>query len=147
MKKFKFHLEGYLKVKKVKEQQKLGELAQVMGKVNVYRERQQAFDSEYNAMLQAQRAEFISKPVPITELRNMYEYLGALRVRKDSATRQITELEPELAAKRDAYNAARKERRVVEIMRERRFGEFKAALEKEEMQFFDEANQLRRKNP
>jgi flagellar FliJ protein len=147
MKKFKFHLEGYLKVKKVKEQQKLGELAQVMGKVNVYRERQQAFDSEYNSMLQAQRAEFISKPVPITELRNMYEYLGALRLRKDTATRQITELEPELASKRDAYNAARKERRVIEIMRERRFSEFKADVEKEEMQFFDEANQLRRKNP
>ena len=123
MKKFKCHLEGYLKVKKVKEQQKLGELAQVMGKVNVYRERQQAFDSEYNSMLQAQRAEFISKPVPITELRNMYEYLGALRLRKDTATRQITELEPELASKRDAYNAARKERRVIEIMRERRFSE------------------------
>ena len=118
-----------------------------MGKVNVYRERQQAFDSEYNSMLQAQRAEFISKPVPITELRNMYEYLGALRLRKDTATRQITELEPELASKRDAYNAARKERRVIEIMRERRFSEFKADVEKEEMQFFDEANQLRRKNP
>jgi hypothetical protein len=62
----------------VKEQQKLGELAQVMGKVNVYRERQQAFDSEYNSMLQAQRSEFVSKPVPIADLRNMYEYLGAL---------------------------------------------------------------------
>ncbi|AFM14659.1 flagellar export protein FliJ [Turneriella parva] len=147
MKKFKFHLEGYLKVKKVKEQQKLGELAQVMGKVNVYRERQQAFDSEYNSMLQAQRTEFVSKPVPITDLRNMYEYLGALRLRKDTATRQIAELEPELAAKRDAYNSARKERRVIEIMRERRFADFKAAVEKEEMQFFDEANQLRRKTP
>ena len=144
MKKFKFQLEGYLKVKKAKEQQKLGELAQVMGKVNVYRERQQAFDSEYNSMLQAQRSEFVSKPVPIADLRNMYEYLGALLLRKDTATRQIAELEPELAAKRDAYNAARKERRVIEIMRERRFTDFKAAVEKEEMQFFDEANQLRR---
>ncbi len=147
MKKFKFKLEGYLKVKKAREQQKLGELAKVMGRVNVYREQQQAFDSEYNSMLQAQRAEFVSKPVPIGDLRDMYEYLGALRRRKDSATRQIADLEPELAVKRDAYNEARKERKVIEIMRERRLSDYKVALEKEEMQFFDEANQLRRNNP
>ncbi len=147
MKKFKFQLEGYLKVKKAKEQQKLGELARVMSSVNMYKERQQAFDDQYNAMLKAQRAEFVTKAVPINALRDMYEYLGALRLRKDTATREIAGLEPELAEKRNAYNAARKDRRVVEIMRERKLGGHKLAAEKEEMQFLDEVNQLRRTNP
>ena len=40
MKKFRFHLESYLKLKKVREKQKLGELARVMGRVNVFRAQQ-----------------------------------------------------------------------------------------------------------
>ena len=82
MKKFKFALEGYLKVKKAKEQQKLGELAQVMRKVNVFRDQQQAFENQYGSMLQAQRETFRNKSIPIAQLKDMYDYLGALRVRR-----------------------------------------------------------------
>jgi flagellar protein FliJ len=147
MKRFKFQLEGYLKVKKAKEQQKLGELARVVSRVNIYKEQQQAFDDQYNTMLNAQRAEFMTKAVPINHVRDMYEYLGALRLRKDTATRQIAGIEPELAEKRNAYNAARKDRRVIEIMRERKLSEHKLATEKEDLQFLDEVNQSRRTNP
>lgn len=147
MKRFKFQLEGYLKVKKAKEQQKLGELARVISRVNIYKEQQQAFDDQYNAMLNAQRAEFMTQAVPINQVRDMYEYLGALRLRKDTATREITGIEPELAEKRNAYNAARKDRRVIEIMRERKLSEHKLITEKEEMQFLDEVNQSRRTSP
>lgn len=143
MKKFKFGLESYLKVKKVKEQAKLGELAKVMQKVNVFREQQQAFDLHYNEMLQSQRNQFVRQSVPIDQMRDMYEYLGALRLRKDTATMHIQELEPELNEKRNAYNAARKDRRVVEILREKKWADHKLAVEKEELSFMDEFNQAR----
>jgi flagellar FliJ protein len=143
MKKFKFALEGYLKVKKTKEQEKLGELAQVMRKVNVFRDQQQAFDTQYSTLLQAQRSEFLGKPVPINQLKDMYDYLGALRLRKDTATKHIENMEPEVAEKRNAYNAARKDRRVVEILRERKMELYKADAAKEEQNFLDEMNQAR----
>ncbi|MFO1526946.1 MAG: flagellar export protein FliJ [Turneriella sp.] len=143
MKKFKFQLETYLKVKRVKEQARLGELAQVMQKVNVYREQQQAFDGQYNTMLNAQREQFVGRAVPIQQLRDMYEYLGALRSRKDTATRHIAALEPEVAEKRQAYNAARKERRVIEVLKEKRHAEHRLQMEKEEIAMMDEFNQAR----
>lgn len=143
MKKFKFALEGYLKVKKAKEQEKLGELAKLMRKVNVFREQQQAFDSQYSTMLQAQRNDFVAKSIPITQLKDMYDYLGALRLRKDTATRHIADMEGEVAEKRNAYNAARKDRRVVEIIREKKWHEYKLEAEKEELKFLDEINQAR----
>jgi flagellar FliJ protein len=145
VKKFHFALEGYLKVKKVKEQAKLGELAQVMRKVNVFREQQQTFDSEYGAMLQSQRNAFLGKAIPITQLKDMYDYLGALKQRKDTATRHIANLEPDVAEKRAAYNAARKDRRVIEIIREKKWSEHKIELEKEEQSFLDEMNQTRQR--
>lgn len=144
MKKFKFALEGYLKVKKSREQEKLGELAQVMRKINVFRDQQQAFDTQYSSLLRAQRSEFMGKAVPITQLKDMYDYLGALRQRKDTATRHIAEMEPEVAAKRNAYNLARKERRVVEVLRERKMEIYKAEMAKEEQNFLDEMNQARK---
>lgn len=146
MKKFKFALEGYLKVKKAKEQQKLGDLAKVMRKVNVFREQQQAFDSEYSSMLQAQRGDFLAKPIPIAQLKDMYDYLGALKRRKDTAERHITDMQPEVAEKRTVYNAARKDRRVIEIMREKKWDAHRAEAEKEEMKFLDEFNQARHRN-
>jgi len=143
MKKFKFALEGYLKVKKAAEQTKLGELARVMRKVNVYREQQQTFEDQYSAMLTAQRKDFVQKAMPIDRLRDMYDYLAALRQRRDSATRHIADLEGEMSEKRNAYNAARKDRRVVEILRERKWTEHRAAVEKEEIKFLDDLNQTR----
>lgn len=145
MRKFKFALEGYLKVKKAKEQEKLGELAKVMRKVNVFREQQQAFDSQYSTMLQAQRNDFLGKEIPITQLKDMYDYLGALRLRKDTATRHIADMEPEVAEKRKVYNAARKDRRVIEIIREKKWTEHRAEVEKEEVKFLDEFNQARKR--
>lgn len=143
MKKFKFPLESFLKVKKVKEQARLGELAKVMQKVNVFREQQQQFDNQYSSLLAGQRSQFIAQAVPIQHLRDMYEYLGALKSRKETATRHIADLEPELAEKRNAYNAARKDRRVIEILREKKWNDHKMEVEKEEIAFLDEFNQAR----
>jgi flagellar protein FliJ len=146
MKKFRFQLEGYLKVKKAFEQKKLGELAKVVRKANVFREQQQNFDDEYSARLKAQRVKFTQQATPVTELRDTYDYLAALRRRKEVATKQIVDLEPEMAARRNEYNAARKERRVIEILREKRVHEHRQQTEKEEVAFLDEFNQSKRGN-
>ncbi|MFZ5628987.1 MAG: flagellar export protein FliJ [Spirochaetota bacterium] len=143
MKKFRFHLESYLKLKKVREQQKLGELAKVMSRVNVFRAQQQAFEDEYNHLLQQQRAKFMRESLPIENVREMYEYLGALRQRRDTATRNIAQLEGEVSEKRNAYNAARKDRRVIEILKEKRLTEHRAATEREEIALMDEFNGAR----
>lgn len=143
MKKFRFHLESYLKLKKVREQEKLGDLAKVMSKVNTFRSQQQAFETEYNHLLQMQRSLFQTEALPINQVRDMYEYLGALRRRRDTATHNITQLEPEVAEKRNAYNAARKDRRTIEIIREKKWKGHQSALEKEEISFLDEFNGAR----
>ncbi|HRP69153.1 MAG TPA: flagellar export protein FliJ [Turneriella sp.] len=140
MKKFKFALEGYLKVKKAHEQQKLGELAQVMRRVNAYREIEQAFELQYNSMLQTEKEKFRQVQVPISRLKDMYDYLGALKIRRDSATRHLAEMENEVSAKRNAYNQARKERRVIEILREKKLAAYKLDVEKEEQKNLDEVN-------
>lgn len=143
MKKFRFHLESYLKLKRAREQQKLGELAKVMNKVNAFRAQQQQFENEYNELLRRQRDKFMHETLPIESVRAMYDYLGALRVRRDTATRQIAELEPQLVEKRAAYNAARKEKRVIEILREKRLAEHRAAIEREDIFIMDEFNSAR----
>lgn len=143
MKKFRFHLESYLKLKKAREQQKLGELAKVMNKVNTFRAQQQKFDDEYSELLRRQRERFMQETVSLDNVRAMYDYLGALRARRDTATRQIARLEPELQEKRTAYNAARKERRVIEILREKRRAEHMAAFEREDIATMDEFNSAR----
>jgi len=145
MKRFRFALEGYLKVKKAKEQEKLGELAKVMRRVNVFREQQQEFDDQYSSMLQSQRQTFLQKTVPIADLKDMYDYLGALRRRKDTATMRIADMEGEVSEKRNAYNSARKDRRVIEIIREKKWNTHKAELEKEEIRFLDEFNQAKKR--
>jgi flagellar FliJ protein len=146
MKKFRFPLESYLQIKKVREQQKLGELARVMSQVNVFRAQQQAFEDEYNHLLQQQREKFMRESLPIESVRAMYEYLGALRTRRDTATRNIAQLESEVNEKRNAYHAARKDRRVIEILKERRLMEHRAAAEREEIALMDEFNGARSKH-
>ncbi|MBV6494387.1 MAG: hypothetical protein LDLANPLL_02420 [Turneriella sp.] len=143
MKKFKFALEGYLKVKKAHEQRKLGELAQVMRRVNAYREEQQAFNNQYNSMLQTQQDHFRTQETRINQVKDMYDFLAALKRRSDNATRQLEQMEGEVTEKRNAYNAARKDRRVVEILRERKVAEHKQEHEREEQKILDEANDQR----
>jgi flagellar FliJ protein len=143
MKKFRFHLESYLKLKKMREQQKLGELAKIMNRVNVFRAQQQAFDDEYNQLLQQQRQRFLHGTASIDSVRAMYEYLAALRQRRDTATRNLAQLEGEVAEKRNAYNLARKDRRVVEILKEKRLTEYRAAAEREDIATMDEFNGAR----
>jgi len=144
MRRFAFKLEGVLKVRKAKEQQKLGDLAKVMQKVNVFREQEQAFDEQYNSLLSSEREKFKSESIPIARLKDMYDYLGALRLRKDTAILRISELQGEVNQKRTAYNAARKDRRVVEILREKKWNEYKMDVAKEEIHFMDEFNQSRK---
>lgn len=143
MKKFRFHLESYLKLKKVREQQKLGDLAKVMNKVNVFRSQQQSFEKEYDHLLRQQREKFLRESLPIESVREMYDYLAALRQRRDTATRNIAQLEGEVSEKREAYNAARRDRRVIEILKEKRLVEHRAAAEREEIALMDEFNGAR----
>ncbi len=144
MKKFHFRLESYLKIKKLKEQEKLGALAKVMAKVNKYHADEAAYEEEYAKLLQTQRGIFTEKAVAIHEVHSLYEFIDALRRRRDIATHNIALLQDELSEKRTAYNEARKARRTIEIIREKKWSEYKMELEKEEIAAMDDFNGQRK---
>ena len=141
MKKFEFKLESYLKVRKFQEQTKLTELSGVMQKINIYREQQQMFEREYQNLLQEQKDRMNRETIDPTFTRDMYTYLAALKNRSQTATNRIAELEPELDLRRKAYNEARKNRRTIEIIKEKKKEAYKIEVNRDEIRGLDEFNQ------
>lgn len=130
-----------MRLKKLNEQQKLGELGKIMQRVNALQAQQQQFEDQYGLVLDRLRHQFHSHSQSLADIKDQYEYLAALRRRSQAAAQSLAAIQQELDQKRQAYQTARKEHRVLELLREAKLAEHRHAIEKEEAALFDEFNQ------
>jgi len=139
MKRFRFRLEGLLRVRRIREEQALGELARVMVRVNEHesvRERaRQLLREEMTRFEQQHRDDFS------IDLFQLYDrYLARLEAEDRTAARKLEEIRPELEQEMEKVMEARKGRRVVEILKERHKADWDRDRRKAEARELEEVN-------
>lgn len=142
MKRFKFKLETYLKLKKLEEQNKMADLAMVIGKIEAERAEVENYFSESNRLLSEEAQKVRRGEFDIKYTKDLQNYFYLLERRRRVAERAVEALDEELAEKQAAANAARKKRRVIEILKENIKKEHQKAVDEEESKNLDEFNQV-----
>lgn len=142
MKKFQFPLEGYLKIKKIEEDKKMGELATVIGKIEREKEEINAYYSDMELYLKDKKSGFYNN---VNNTVMIYEYLNQLNKKRKVAQRNIDSMQDELKDKQLKANEARKNRRVIEILKEKKKEQYQYEVYQAENKELDEFNN-RRKN-
>ncbi|MBX7058406.1 MAG: flagellar FliJ family protein [Leptospirales bacterium] len=129
-----------------KEEEALGQLARVMLRVNVQqsardqaarlvREEMDRFEGEYQERFDI-------------DLFKIYDrYIERLENEERVAVRKLDEIRPELEAEMQKVMEARKQRRIVELLKERQYAQYKQDLRRMEKRELDEANRLRNRSP
>lgn len=141
MKKFKFALDGYLKVRKIEERKKMTELAEVLNEVNIYRNQQAEYKSKSHELLLAQHKMLGEGKLDPTFQYRANAYISALRKRSELAEEKIAGMSEELEKRQAALLEARKNRRVIEILKEKKAEEYKYQVSKLSVTEMDEFNQ------
>lgn len=142
MKKFQFPLEGYLKIKKIEEDKKMGELATVIGKIEREKEEINTYYSDMELYLKDKKSGFYNN---VNNTVMIYEYLNQLDKKRKVAQRNIDSMQDELKDKQLKANEARKNRRVIEILKEKKMEQYQYEVYQAENKELDEFNN-RRKN-
>lgn len=145
MKRFKFKLETYLKLKKLEEQNKMAGLATVIGKIEAQKVEVTNYFSESNRLLGEEAQKIRRGEFDIKYTKDLHNYFYLLERRRRVAERTIESLSEELAEKQAIANAARKKRRVIEILKENMKKEHQKAVDDEESKNLDEFNQVRQR--
>ncbi|MBI3395072.1 MAG: flagellar export protein FliJ [Spirochaetia bacterium] len=139
---FRFALEALLRLRKYQENQALAELAKVMARWNeqlsVMRQSEKLF-AEETALFEKRHREAFS-----IELFKTYNlYLDRLEAESVVAAQKLETLRPELEAEQAKVREARRRKRVIELLRERRKKEHDDAERKIEAKELNEINSLR----
>ncbi|RME91295.1 MAG: hypothetical protein D6767_05425 [Candidatus Hydrogenedentota bacterium] len=144
MKKFRFKLDSYLKILEIQEKQKLAELAEVAGKVSAQKNQINRYYEESQNWLQ-ESASLVQIGEVSTDVwkqrQYIYSYLGNLRKNADRAQRELETLQEELQEKQKAVMEARKKKRTIEILREKKYKEYQKEVSRQETAQLDEFNQ------
>jgi len=141
IKKFKFTLEALLRVRKVEENVALAGYSKVMERVNVHRRKQE----EARAQAAREMAMFSERPhadFSIEEMLNYDRYLDRLGTEERVALHEIDRMRPELEREKQKLLLARRNRKIVETVKERKFEEYKKELRKKESKEYEELNGL-----
>lgn len=140
MKKFNFHLESYLQLKRIKEQEQLSQLAKVNGKINAYREEVEKSSNDATFLLRKESQKMKSEKLKTNELLDSRRYLNFLRVRANVANVKINEMQSELAQKRESYLLAVKETKAVEALKKEAFKQYQVEYNRYDRKESDELN-------
>lgn len=143
MKRFRFPLEGLLKVRDLKQKQVMAEMADVMQRVNEVRgiveQSEQEYREEMERFSRSQGEDF-----SIDVYRTFDRYVNRLEDQKARAYERLEEMRPELEQMQAKLLEARREKRVVELLRERHLNRYKEELRRQERRELQELNQLRK---
>lgn len=143
MKRFRFPLEGLLKVRDLKQKQVMAEMAEVMQRVNEVRgiveQSEQEYREEMERFSRSQGEDF-----SIDVYRTFDRYVNRLEDQKARAYERLEEMRPELEQMQAKLLEARREKRVVELLRERHLNRYKEELRRQERRELQELNQLRK---
>ena len=141
MKKFKFRLQKLLDARIAKEKEIQHELAKVIARQNVFRERQQ----ELRSTLVEQQANF-SKDMRVGNLQvqnfvNFQRYWDFAGKAIEDAQKEIDRIEPEVAAVRERLSVAVQERKTIEKFREKKQTEWQKQVQRAADRELDDINQ------
>ena len=141
MKKFKFKLEAFLKVKKFEEMQRMQDLAKVLGELETEKSQVRDYFSESKKLLEEESRKSREGNFNFYFHQATQRYLAALQIKKKVAEGKIVEILERVKVKQDIANKARKDRRVIEILKERREKKHNYENFKQENLMLDEFNQ------
>ncbi len=138
---FQFNLEAVLKYRQMREDQARRDFAVVQ---RIHAEKKGALDRLFTTRETA-RDEMGRKSggeVDVKELLRYQRYLNGLRHQIAAAQADLAKVEKELAARREIYEKARRERKVMDNLRERRREEWSDGLRRAEQKETDEVAAL-----
>lgn len=141
MKKFRFKLEPFLKLKEMAEKQKLYELAQVTGQIDKNNQIIEFYYSESERLGKQLNVKIADSRISMFQLTQ--HYLMGLRQKMQVAERENLQLQDELQKRQAALTQARREKKTVEVLKKRRYEEYKATVLKEELAEIDDHNNKR----
>ena len=143
MRKFKFGLESYLKIKKFEERACLIGLSKVLSKISQHQEYSQRYFSETDGRLKIEAAHMRQGKLMPEEIITGRRYFTQLKRHKDFSDKEVKKLQPLAEKEREKVQDAHKKVRLLEVLRAKRYKEYLKQIEKEETQMLDEFNQRR----
>jgi len=138
MRRFKFTLEKLLEIRAYKEKQIENELSVVQRKKNSLLEKKQLLldsDKEYRKKM---RQEQKRKSFTVERFIQYQQFFKRIKLSVEEQNKLIKLLDEEIALINKKLIEARKERRVLERLKEKKFKKYLYELAKEEQNFFDE---------
>ncbi|TGK09857.1 flagellar export protein FliJ [Leptospira fletcheri] len=133
MKRFRFRLEPVLRLKKIAEEKKLQELSELVAEIN-----RRSSEIENN---ETKIANLTSKPSETYDLREysyLQTYIRQLLTKNSELTEEIRTFDEPIAKKRLEVNEARKDKKVMELLKEKRYSEYIHHYKKREQQTSEE---------
>lgn len=143
MKRFRFPLEGLLKVRDLKQKQVMAEMADITERVNNQRGIVERSEQEYRDEME-RFARSQGETFSIDMYRTFDRYIDRLEGEKARAHDRLEEMRPELERMQAKLLEARREKRVVELLRERHLNRYNEEVRREERRELQELNQLRK---
>jgi len=143
MRRFVFKLDRVLNYRVAVEEEKKRVLADAQRAVATQREHIRIIEAEIDRQMSQLRSRSVAS-VDVRDLAARRSYINYLRAALSSAYEALEFLKGQLAERRDELIAASKERKVLERVREKRFGEYMYEEDREEQKFIDEIGTFRR---
>jgi len=146
MKKFSYKLEPVLRVKHFREKRLMLEYSKVAGKMEAFRN--QIYESDQLIKKHSDDASRVmaGKVFDLQEEKLLRSYYTELQKKKEMAKEQISGYEEEFNRQKSIIENARRERRLLEILREKKYEQYRIEMQREEMKMLDEFNANRRGN-
>ncbi|PJZ70042.1 flagellar export protein FliJ [Leptospira perolatii] len=128
MKRFRFALEPVLRLRKIKEDQKLEELAKLVAEVNRRR-----FEIEENEnRIRTTSSAPLSADANLKDYSYLQTYMRQLLTRNSELESEIGTFDQPIESKRKEVTDARKDRRVMELLKEKKYEQFLKGYKKRE---------------
>ncbi|MCS6985655.1 MAG: flagellar export protein FliJ [Leptospiraceae bacterium] len=140
MKRFSFPLEGYLKLKRLKEKEKLTELSELTFLRQKHQREREHSIQEIERLLQEEREESQLGQFTLEKALLRRYYFTSLRKKARLHETKIADLEAPIKEKEEAWKKARQERRSLENLKEHRYQAYLYELSRQESKDLDEFN-------
>jgi len=139
MKKFQFRLESVLGYREQVEKQKQVALARIQNLVVEHQQKLlQAYSILEQARAQLRDEETARGTVDVHTVRQRRLHIGSLKSRVSDLLKRMRKLERELSKRREEVIQARKERKVLELLKERRRVEYVMDVERADQKELDD---------
>ena len=145
MKKFRYKLDPLLKIRKFQEKQEFANYGRILGEINKYSEKIQETVFRKNDFADQERKNMQKGVFNISDKILAQDYYLQLKKIRIQAEKNIETRKDETEMLRKKAEKARQHRKVLEILREKKYGEYQLELAKVEYTNLDEFNQRKKR--